>query len=170
MNAEETRKRLKMELEAQFLNDNFNMSKEKEDAQAKSSVDTVLSFAPGEPVVTFPSPTFEKPKMFMPKSITEHETSSSITSKTVKGIGFSNKIGSTKKVTKGTGEIYDMQALISTNPEGMQTLAYDEKVVKKQLALVKRKEWQDILFSDVNWFMQIDLTSGIKKLFNEIKF
>ena len=32
VNAEETRKRLKMELEAQFLNDNFNMSKEKEDA------------------------------------------------------------------------------------------------------------------------------------------
>ena len=63
-----------------------------------------------------------------------------------------------------------MQALISTNPEGMQTLAYDEKVVKKQLALVKRKEWQDILFSDVDWFMQIDLTSGIKKLFNGMKF
>ena len=168
VNAEETRKRLKMELEAQFLNDNFNITKG--DAQTKSSVNTVLSFAPGEPVVTFPSPTFEKPKMFMPKSITENETSFSITSKTVKGIGFSNKIENTKKVTKGTSEIYDMQALISTNPEGMQTLAYDEKVVKKQLALVKRKEWQDILFSDVDWFMQIDLTSGIKKLFNGIKF
>lgn len=170
MTTEEIRKRLKTELEAQFLNDDFNMSDVKEDAQAKSSVNTVLSFAPDEPIVTFPSPTFEKPKMFIPKSTTEHEISSSITSKTVKGIGFSNKIESTKKVTKDTGEIYDMQALISTNPEGMQTLAYDEKVVKKQLALVKKKEWQDILFSDVDWFMQIDLTSGIKKLFNGIKF
>ena len=170
MNAEKTRKRLKTELEAQFLNDNFNMSNEKKDAQVKSSVNTVFSFAPNEPVVTFSSPNFEKPKMFMPKAIAEHEASSSITSKTVKGIGFSNKIESTKNVTKSMDEIYDMQALISTNPEGMQTLAYDEKVVKKQLALVKKKEWQDILFSDVDWFMQIDLTSGIKKLFNGIKF
>lgn len=170
MNAEETRKRLKMELEAQLLNGNFNTSDLDSKLEAKPSTSTVLNFSPGEPIVTFPSPTFEKPKMFMPRSTHAHESSSSIASKAVKGIGFSNKTLSAKSADKVAGEIYDMQALISASPEGMQTLAFDEKIVKKQLALVKKKEWQDILFSDVDWFMQIDLTSGIKKFFKGLKY
>ena len=58
-----------------------------------------------------------------------------------------------------------MKELINANSENMRTISYDEKVVKTQLALVKKKEWQDILFEDVDWFKKIDLTSGIKRLF-----
>lgn len=170
MNVEETRKRLKMELEAQLLTGNFNTSDLDSKLKTKSSTNAVLSFSPNEPIVTFPSPSFEKPKMFIPRPTHEHESSCSIASKTVKGIGFSNKTLPVKAADKVADEIYDMQALISASPEGMQTLAFDEKVVKKQLALVKKKEWQDILFSDVDWFMQIDLTSGIKKFFNGLKY
>lgn len=169
MDVEETRKRLKMELEAQFLNGNFNTSNSETDVETKNSENTVLSFAPGEPIVTFPTPTFEKPKMFMPKTVNKTQTLESITSKAVKGMAFSNKSQVTKNAKKTTEEIYDMQAWINANPEGMETITYDENVVRKQLALVKRKEWQDILFSDVDWFMQIDLTSGIKNFFKGLK-
>ena len=62
-----------------------------------------------------------------------------------------------------------MKELINSNPETMSTFTYDEKVMKKQLALVKKKEWQDILFEDIDWFMQIDITSPIKKFFGGIK-
>ena len=137
MKAEETRKKLYMELSKQFSR-----------------------FDPGDPTVNFPSPSFEKPKMFETKK--NDLISSSIDSQFVKGISFERK----SEVSNTPTEIYSMKELINTNKENMRTLSYDTKVIKAQLALVKKKEWQDILFSDVNLFENINIISEMKKLFH----
>lgn len=149
MNAEEIRKKLMNELNAEL----------------SASKDTPsISFAPDEPIVTFPSPSFEKPKMFEP---IKNGDANFINDKLVKGIAFKNKKVENQKTT---GEIYCMKEFINSNPASMSTITYDEKVMKKQLALVKKKEWQDILFEDIDWSMQIDLATPIKKFFGGIKF
>lgn len=58
-----------------------------------------------------------------------------------------------------------MKELINSNPDGMRTLSIDNKTVKAQYALIKKKEWQDILFEDVDWFRKIDLYGSFKKIF-----
>ena len=107
---------------------------------------------------------FGKPKMFEPLKITD-ETSNfnSMDEQSIKGIGFKNN-----KTTGKHGiqqEIYSMEDLINSNPEGMKTFSYETDVVKTQLALVKKKEWQEILFGDIDWFQPIDFAGGFKKLF-----
>lgn len=142
MKAEETRRRLISELESQF---NSQIAQE-------------------DSVINFPLPTFEKPNMFMPKESGRLEMLIESTETSIKGMGFrksSEKINDTTKVQ----EIYSMKELITANPNNMRTLSYDENVLKTQLALVKRKEWQDSLFEDVDWFKQIDILGGIKRLF-----
>lgn len=146
MKAKETRFRLMTELQAQFSKtDATLLTTSKKDIEA---------------------PTLDKPKMFIPKTSGRLEMVTDTLSTPVKGIGFKNttvEIPTTKNVENQ--EIYSMKELINANPENMRTISYDENVVKAQLALVKKKEWQDILFEDVDWFKKIDLTSGIKKLF-----
>lgn len=147
MKAEETRQRLMFELKAQF------------DGTSSTS-DT-----PDEPVVTFPSPNFEKPKMFMPKEAGRLEMTNDFN---VHGIGFAEKSitqNPQNSINNEEIEIYNMQDLIATNPVNMKTITYDENVVKKQMGLVKKRDWQDILFEDIDWFKQIDLVAGIKKIF-----
>ncbi|MBQ9314133.1 MAG: hypothetical protein IJ220_03910 [Clostridia bacterium] len=148
MKAEDTRKKLISELNAQLseLNGRHNI-------QIKSK-DSMKSFS---------IPAFEKPKLFEPQTSKNSEISlNTLDTQSIKGIGFKedNHSNSTDYTPK---EIYNMKEFIQSNPENMQTFSYDVKVVKAQLALVKKKEWQDILFEDVDWFKKIDLTSGIKK-------
>lgn len=151
VNAEEIRKKLMDELNAEL--------------SAPKDV-TSISLAPDEPVVTFPSFSFEKPKMF---ETVKGGNENFINDKLVKGIAFkTSKVESSKK--QKTNEIYSMKEFINSNPATMSTFNYDEKIMKKQLALVKKKEWQDILFEDINWSMQIDLATPIKKFFGGIKF
>ena len=160
MKAEETRKNLIKELNMQF-------------AKASNCFSKVED--PGDPVITFPSPSFEKPKMFEPLKINnENKNNFSESSDifSIKGIGFKDAtiitgdISKEKKIYSDEPiEIYDMKKLIQSSPEGMRTLSIEPKVVKSQFALVKRKEWQDILFGDVDWFKEIDLTAGFKKIF-----
>lgn len=149
--AEEIRKKLMAELNAEL-------------SAARST--TSISYAPDEPIVTFPSPSFEKPKMFEPSKIGNENF---INDKLVKGIAFKTSKAESAKKQK-TDEIYSMKEFINSNPANMSTFSYDEKIMKKQLALVKKKEWQDILFEDIDWSMQIDLVSPIKKFFGGIKF
>lgn len=151
VNAEEIRKKLISELNAEF---------------SASKNTPSISFAPDEPIVTFPSPSFEKPKMFEPSKIGNENF---INDKLVKGIAFKTSKAESAKKQK-TDEIYSMKEFINSNPANMSTFSYDEKIMKKQLALVKKKEWQDILFEDIDWTMQIDLVSPIKKFFGGIKF
>lgn len=155
MKAEEIRKKLMIELSEQLL------------AEEKA---TTITFAPDEPVVTFPSPNLEKPKMFEPLNIANVKKNETINDNIVRGIGFQTSNIESKKMKNVSCEIYDMGDFIGSNPNTMSTFTYDEKVMKKQLALVKKREWQDILFEDIDWSMQIDLVSPIKKFFGGIKF
>ena len=158
MKAEETRKNLIKELNMQF-------------AKASNKAED-----PGDPVITFPSPVFEKPKMFEPLKINiDNKSNSSESSErlAVKGIGFKDttinisNISKEKRIYNDESiEIYDMKKLIQSNPEGMRTLSIEPKTMKAQFALIKRKEWQDILFRDVDLFKEIDLATGIKKMFH----
>lgn len=141
--AEEIRFKLMTELRTQFSETDANLL-----ATPKTELDT---------------PIIEKPKMFIPKTSGRLEIVTEDISAPIKGIGFKNTTENVKDVE--SQEIYSMKELITTNPDNMRTFSYDEKVVKAQLALVKKKEWQDILFEDVDWFKPIDITSGIKKLF-----
>ncbi len=155
VNAKETRDKLIKELNAQFSSPNESES---------------ISFAPDEPIVTFPSPTFEKPKMFEPVSCVNVKKTETTNNKIVKGIGFAATNYENRNSQKVLSEIYNMKEFINSNPETMSTFIYDEKVMKKQLALIRKKDWHDILFEDVDWFMQIDIVSSIKKLFGGVKF
>ena len=158
MKAEETRKNLIKELNMQF-------------AKASNKAED-----PGDPVITFPSPVFEKPKMFEPLKINIDSKSNSSESSerlAVKGIGFKDTTTNISNISKEKRiyndesiEIYDMKKLIQSNPEGMRTLSIEPKTMKAQFALIKRKEWQDILFRDVDLFKEIDLATGIKKMFH----
>lgn len=154
VDAKKTRENLIKELNAQFSTEGKTTS---------------VSSVPDEPVVTFPSPTFEKPRMFEPVGGITFNKTETINNKIVKGIAFSNTTSEKPKTKNNSYEIYNMKEFINSNPETMSTFTYDEKVMKKQLALVKKKEWQDILFEDIDWFMQIDITSPIKKFFGGIK-
>ncbi len=152
MKAEETRRNLINELNTKF---------------AKTGSFFGISEDPGDPVITFPSPTFEKPKMFEPLKINTTESNVFSEIHEVRGIGFKDNIGNTPNSYKNKPvEIYNMQELIKSNPEGMRTISLDTKTIKALYALVKRREWQDILFEDVDWFKPIDITSGIKKMFH----
>lgn len=158
MKADETRRNLINELNAKFSETGsfFGASED-----------------PGDPIITFPSPTFEKPKMFEPLKVSVDNTTNLMSSiPVVKGMGFrdnSNVVGTPtnkkKIINEKPQEIYSMKELIDSNPEGMRTLSLDTKTIKAQYAIVKRREWQDILFEDVNWFQPIDITFGLKKLF-----
>lgn len=147
VNASETRLKLIKELNEEFSNISNELT------------------PPDEPVTNFPSPRFDKPKMFMPQTSGRLEVVNEKPVTTIRGMGFRNvkETRSDNYYVEGQ-EIYSMKDLINANPENMQTFSYDEKVVEAQLALVKKKEWQDVLFGDVDWFMKIDLTSGIKKI------
>lgn len=143
MKAKDVRNKLTKELQAQF------------------SIAGASLLAPNEPVINFPNPSFEKPKMFEP---IKDDNCSEFSTNTfnVKGITFKNK-----KVTSkvDNSEVYSIQALISSNPESMSTILYDEKVLQTQLALVKKRDWYDMLFSDIDLFKPIDLGMSVKKLF-----
>lgn len=146
MKTEETRKKIMFELQAQFQ---------------ETGSSSVSSHAPDDPVVSFPSPTFEKPKMFMPKDSGRLEMTADFN---IHGIGFADEKNNVKSKDIENIEIYNMQDLIATNPVNMKTITYDENAVRAQLGLVKRKDWQDILFEDVDWFKKIDLKASFKKL------
>lgn len=145
MKAEEMRFRLMTELQAQFSKTDATLN-----TPVNIETDTIK---------------LDKPMMFMPKSTGRLELEKDNFSSPIKGIGFKNTTGTISTKLNENQEIYNMKELIGTNPENMRTISYDEKVVKAQLALVKKKEWQDVLFEDVDWFKKIDITSGIKKLF-----
>lgn len=150
MKTEDVRNNLIKELNMQFSKTGMSFDTQK---------------GPDDPITTFPSPTFEKPKMFEPKNLTGFDIGSSSTEiPAVRGIGFKNNNLDTK--TSDAQEIYNMKELINSNPDNMRTLSYDTKTVKAQYALIKRKEWQDILFEDVDLFKPIDLYSGFKKFFH----
>lgn len=143
MKAKDVRNKLTQELQAQFSNADASL------------------FAPGEPVINFPSPSFDKPKMFEP--IKHYKGSEGSTdSFNIKGIAFGDKNGEQKLENN---EVYNMQELIASNPENMSTILYDEKVLQTQLALVKKRDWYDMLFSDVDLFKPIDFGMSVKKLF-----
>ena len=147
MKAEETRYRLMTELQAQF-------SKTDAPLIMPQSMETKTSG-------------YDKPKMFIPKDTGRLEMVSETISTPIKGIGFKNTTEVISETKIENQEIYSMKELITNNPDNMRTFSYDEKIVKAQLALVKKKEWQDILFEDVDWFQKIDLLSGIKKIFKK---
>ena len=158
MKAEDIRHRLIFELQAQF---------------SETGLNNDASSGPEEPVITFPSPTFEKPQMFMPKETGRLELE---TDYNIKGIGFADNSNSNQnpnpnsipsKTNNKNMEIYSMKELIEANPANMQTIIYDENVAKKQLGLIKKVDWQDILFQDVDWFKPINVFSGIKKFFGK---
>lgn len=72
---------------------------------------------------------------------------------TVKGIAFSNKIEDTKK-TKSVSDlsladrkIYKIADLLSQNLE--ETIIIPYNVMPTSLALVKKFDWKDVLFSDI---------------------
>lgn len=153
MKAEETRANLIKELNAQYHQTGSFFSAPK---------------IPDGPVTHFPSPSFEKPKMFEPIKIgTFNSLNATSDIPAVHGIGFKDNVVVKKKVKHESApqEIYNMKELINSNPEGMRTLSYDTKTIKEQYALVKRREWQDILFYDVNLFKPIDITSSFRKFF-----
>ena len=152
MKAEETRRRLISELETQF---------------SKADVNFTAFKTPDDPATNFPSPSFDKPKMFMPKTSGRLEMITTSEIPAVNGIGFKNSKSTNKIKLNENQEIYSMKELINMQPENMKTLSYDEKIVKTQLALVKKKEWQDILFEDIDWFKKVDVVSGIKNLFRK---
>ena len=142
MKAEETKKRLYNELNKEFATNSFFGSKEATEETSTFSLGSI------------------KPKMFEPKvSNNVQPTSNSIDMQSIKGIGFNDK------VNEKSQEIYSMKELIKSNPENMQTFSYDPKIIKAQYALVKKRNWEEILFSDVDWFKPIDLSSGFKALF-----
>lgn len=116
---------------------------------------------------TFDNTILEKPKMFIPKDYGRLKLTYESSSNAVRGIGFKKTTENINSTEFENKEIYSMKELIDTNPENMETFSYDENVMKAQLALVKKKEWQDILFGDVDWFMKIDITSGLKKIFKK---
>jgi len=150
LKAEETKKRLIYEL---------NMKYEAPNELLDVKENTSKSFS---------TQLFGKPKMFEPSNIQNNTTSSNpLNMESIRGIGFKTKENSQLIDAKKSKpkEIYNMKEFIKSNPENMQTFSYDTKVVREQLALVKKKEWQDILFNDVDWFHQINITSGLKKMF-----
>lgn len=105
---------------------------------------------------------YNKPNLFEP--IRLDGTSKEFEISPVVGMGFKDSIPSNaSSQTNKSEEIYNMKEFINSNPENMKTFYYDTKTVKTQYALVKRKEWQDILFSDVDWFKPISF--GFKNLF-----
>lgn len=72
---------------------------------------------------------------------------------TVKGISFSNKVETTKK-TKSINDlsledrkIYKITDLLSANLE--ETIVIPYNIVPESLALVRKFDWKDVLFSDV---------------------
>ncbi len=142
LKAEETRKRLYDELNSEFVGDGFFGNQEETVGTNTFSLGSI------------------KPRMFEPKvSNNVQPTSNSIDMQSIKGIGFN------AKVNEKSQEIYSMKELIKSNPENMQTFSYDPKIIKAQYALVKKRNWEEILFSDVDWFKPIDLSSGFKALF-----
>ena len=107
---------------------------------------------------------FDKPKLFEPKAAESIQVKpNTLDIQSVKGIGFKSNEDS-NWINNKQQEIYDMKALIQSNPENMQTFSYDTKVVKAQLSLVKKKDWYDILFEDIDWFKKIDFPLG-KRIF-----
>ena len=146
MKAEETRKIFIQELNAQFSGlGTFSggLKEQKREGNVVSST------------------TLEKPKMFAPKAIS---TPISLDIQPIRGMGFKDTKVDKILPSVETEEIYDMQALIESNPEGMRTLSYDTKTIKAQMALVKKKEWLDVMFEDIQWTKSIDLVGGIKSM------
>lgn len=165
MKAEETRVRLIAELEAQFSG--AGATTVVQSASKNAVLGSVIQYAPKENVTNMSFLDFDKPKMFIPKDSGRLEMQVTETIPAVRGIGF--KDAGAEETTLNileNHEIYSMKELIDKNPENMQTFSYDESVMKTQLALVKKKEWHDLLFEDIDWFKNIDLLSGIKRLFN----
>lgn len=155
MKAEETRLKLMNELHMQFS---------KTDAISNPISNKVVNDVTLNTDINIEKISLGKPKMFIPKEMGRLEIVTGAMDTPVRGLGFKNTTDEFTKISENQ-EIYSMKELINTNPENMVTLTFDESVVKAQLALVKKKEWQDILFEDVDWFMKIDIASGLKKLF-----
>lgn len=151
MKAEETRKKLISEINKQFSKVN---SYSAEKGTQEGTLDEMMAFK------------LEKPKMFEPNQISNEKIiPNTLDIQTVKGIGFKSSgiapLGGWNKPK----EIYSMKELIDSNPENMQTFSYDTKTVKAQVGLIKRKDWQDILFSDVDLFQPIEFGTTLKKIF-----
>lgn len=149
MKADETRKKLIKELNAQF----------------EESADSIVHEEEREDLMKYFSlKMFDKPKLFEPKATESIQVKpNTLDIQSVKGIGFKSNEDS-NWINNKQQEIYDMKALIQSNPENMQTFSYDTKVVKAQLSLVKKKDWYDILFEDIDWFKKIDFPLG-KRIF-----
>lgn len=151
MKAEETRKNLINELNTQLSKTGSFSAMPKKSNELESN---------------FTSLSYGKPKMFEPNTLNAVKiTPNTLDIQSVKGIGFKSTGIAPLGGWNRPKEIYDMKELINSNPENMKTFSYDVKTVKAQVALVKRRDWQDILFSDVDWFKPIEFTMGMKKLF-----
>lgn len=106
-----------------------------------------------------------KPMMFIPKPAPKAEPLNSDLGIKINGIGFLNSLDVVKNEPEVTlQEIYSIKELICSNPESMATIAYDEKILRASMELAKRRDWQDILFADVDWNMKIDIIANLKKL------
>lgn len=107
---------------------------------------------------------YNKPKLFEPVKLGDENKGFEISP--VIGMGFKDSVSNGASFANGREqEIYNMKEFINSNPEDMKTFYYDVKTVKTQYALVKRKEWQDILFGDVDWFKPINFGKGFKDWF-----
>ena len=107
---------------------------------------------------------YNKPKLFEPVKL--ENTSNGFEISPIVGMGFKDSISNGTSFSSGREqEIYNMRDFINSNPESMKTFYYDTKTVKTQYALVKRKEWEDILFGDVDWFKPIDFGKFFKNWF-----
>ncbi len=148
MKAKKNRHRLSSELNEQHTK-----------ANDKSNLSTIHNASIGE---------YGKPQMFMPQGDENLENTKNITENTVKGIGFVNTQEEVSALKNDGVEIYNMQEFIASNPVNMKTFSYEPETTQTtQYALVKKRNWQDILFGDVDLFKKIDLTAGLKKLFKK---
>ena len=86
-------------------------------------------------------------------SFIDEQPESSFSSSSIKGMSFSNKIESDKKVnsvselSQSNRKIYKIEDLLSAN--FAETTVIPLNTIPKNLSLVKRFEWREVLFADV---------------------
>ena len=135
--SEETRNNLSKELELQLDNKKFFNAREYYNSQRKDK--TVVPE--------------EKPLSNMAYAKSFAGDKSYDYTNTVKGISFSNKVGVEKKqitiddLSFEKRKIYKIADLISANL--VETIVIPYNVKPTSLALVKRFDWKEVLFSDV---------------------
>ena len=86
-------------------------------------------------------------------SFSDTATQTSFTSTGIKGMAFSNniendrKVASVKDLSQNDRKIYKIEDLLSAN--FAETTVIPLSTIPKNLSLVKRFEWKDVLFADV---------------------